>query len=336
MTVNVLVTMAFPDALLERIRGLSPQIRLTYAPLKKDEPIPQNLLATAEVLYTWTAIPNPEDAPNLHWIQLHMAGIDNLLGHPILDSSLAITTLSGIHVVQIAEYVMASILSWSHRFPRMYAYQKQGVWPEGRWEKFLPRLIRNATIGIVGYGSIGREVARLAKSFGMQVLAAKRDARRVVEEGFQIAGTGDPAGDIPDRIYPSLAIASMVAECDYVVLCLPLTPESEHIIGRDVLKAMKSTAYLVNIGRGKLIDEPALIDALKNGRIAGAGLDVFSTEPLPADSPLWKMENVILSPHVAGFSPEYDQRAMDVFIQNLTNYLEGRRLLNLVDHSLGY
>ncbi|MBN1317567.1 MAG: hypothetical protein JXA42_18940, partial [Anaerolineales bacterium] len=193
MTVNVLVTMAFPDVLLERIRGLSPRIRLTYAPLKKDDPLPQSSLSSAEVLYTWTALPKPEDAPNLRWVQTHMAGIDLFQGHPLLDSSVAITTLSGIHVVQIAEYVMTSILAWSHRFPRMLAFQRQSVWPEGRWEKFVPQILRGATIGIVGYGSIGREIGRLAKGFGMRVLASKRDARRVAAEGYQISGTGDPA-----------------------------------------------------------------------------------------------------------------------------------------------
>jgi phosphoglycerate dehydrogenase-like enzyme len=336
MTLDVLVTAAFPEAYLERIRGLSPEIRMTYAPLKKDEPLPKNSLLTAEVLYTWTVLPNPEEAPNLRWVQTHMAGIDLFKDHPLLDRSVAITTLSGIHVVQIAEYVMTSILAWSHRFPRMLAYQKQGVWPKGRWEKFVPQTLRGKTIGIVGYGSIGREIARLAKSFGMQVLAAKRDARRVAAEGYQISGTGDSTGDIPDRIYPASAITSMLAECDYVVLSLPLTVVTQHLIDRDKLRAMKTTAYLVNISRGKLIDEAELIEALRNGWIAGAGLDVFDTEPLPADNPLWKMDNAILSPHVAGFSPDYDQRAIDVFIRNLQNYLEGRPLLNLVDRERGY
>ena len=336
MTLKVLVTTSFPEELLEQIQSISPEISLAYAPLKSREVLPSGTLAETEVLYTWSAIPRPEDAPRLRWVQFHSAGIDHAKGHPILDCNIALTTTSGVHAVPIAEYTMASILAWAHRLPRMLTYQKRGIWPGGRWNKFVPQELFGATIGILGYGSIGRQVARLAHAFGMHVLTTKRDPRRIVDEGYQLDGVGDPSGELPDRIYPAAATLSMLPECDYVVVCAPLVAETYHLIDATALKAMKPTAYLVNVGRGKLIDEAALVDALDKGWIAGAGLDVFEVEPLSADSPLWKHDNVILSPHVAGFTSSYDRRAIEVFGRNLRRYLDGRPLLNLVNREHGY
>jgi len=336
MTLNVLVTMSFPEELLERVRAASPDVHLSYAPLKAKDPLPLSTLAETEVLYTWTNLPRPEDAPRLRWVQFHSAGIDHVQGHPLLDSDVALTTTSGIHAVPIAEYVMASILAWAHRLPRILAYQKRVIWPGGRWKKFVPQELRGSTIGIIGYGSVGRQIARLARAFGMRVLASKRDPRQMVDQGYQLDGTGDPAGELPDRVYPAAATLSMLPECDYVVLCAPLVAKTRHLIDEAALKAIKPTAYLVNVARGKLIDESVLVEALEKGWIAGAGLDVFEVEPLSADSPLWKMDNVILSPHVAGFSPEYDRRSIDLFTRNLRRYLEGRSLLNQVDTEVGY
>lgn len=336
MTLNVLVTMEFPGELLQKLQAVSPEINLSYAPLKVKEPLPLGTLAKAEVLYTWSALPHPEDAPKLRWVQFHSAGIDHLQGHPLLDSNIALTTASGVHAVTIAEYVMASILAWAHRLPRIFAYQQRAIWPGGRWERFVPQELRGATLGIIGYGSVGREVARLARAFGMRVLASKRDPRRMKDEGFRLDGTGDPEGDLPDRVYPAAATLSMLSECNYVVLCVPLVPQTVHLIDEAALRAMKPTTYLINVGRGRLVDEGALIEALQRGLIAGAGLDVFEVEPLSADSPLWKMDNVILSPHVSGFTPRYDELVVNLFSRNLRRYLEKRPLLNLVDRSLGY
>lgn len=156
------------------------------------------------------------------------------------------------------------------------------------------------------------------------------------DDGYTIPGTGDPQGELPDRVYPSEATRSMLKECDYVVITLPLTSQTHHLINRDMLKEMKPNAYLINIGRGSIIHEADLIHALKKGWIAGAGLDVFEEEPLPADSPLWQMENVILTPHISGFTPHYDERAVDLFGENLRRYLSGKPLLNLVNREREY
>ena len=336
MALRVLVTMSFPEELLEQLRAVSPQVQLSYAPLKGGESLPASTLAEIEVLYTGEALPRPEEAPHLRWVQFHSAGIDHVQGHPLLDTNVLLTTVSGVHAVTIGEYVMALILAWAHHVPRMLIYQKRAIWPGGRWSKFVPQELRGATIGILGYGSIGREVARLARAFGMRVLATKRDPRHMTDEGYRIEGTGDPTGDLPDRVYPAAATKSMLSECDYVVVCAPLVESTHHMMDRTTLKAMKPTAFLVNVSRGKLVDEGALVEALEKGWIAGAGLDVFEVEPLPADSPLWKMDNVILSPHVAGFTPSYDRRAIEVFTRNLRRYLDGRPLLNLVNRERGY
>jgi phosphoglycerate dehydrogenase-like enzyme len=151
-----------------------------------------------------------------------------------------------------------------------------------------------------------------------------------------VEDTGDPAGTLPERMYPPDALHEMLAGCDYVVIALPLTPATTHLIGEAELRAMKPSAYLVNIARGAIVDEKALVRALQEGWIAGAGLDVFEEEPLPADSPLWAQENVLISPHVAGFTPRYDERAATLFAANLARYMAGEPLLNLVDKNRGY
>ena len=297
-----------------------------------------------EVLYTFYV---PDDvleiAPNLKWVQLHSAGIDHVLGTPIMDSNVLITTTSGIHATPIAEYVMASILAHRWRVPHWTACQREGRWPPGRWDLYARPELLQSTIGILGYGSIGREVARLAQAFGMRVLAFRRspgdEANPPVGDtptGYVAAHVADEGGMIPERVYGPDELHDMLPECDYVVIALPLTSETRHLIGAPELGAMKREAYLVNIARGAIVDEKALIQALQEGWIAGAGLDVFEQEPLPADSPLWRVENALISPHIAGFTPRYDERAARLFAENLARYTAGGPLLNLVDKERGY
>lgn len=332
---HVLVTAPFPEHLLDKIRAVSPEIRLEQVQLA-DRKWPSERTTGAEVMYAIDAVPPPEQAPNLRWVQTHWAGIEHLREQPLWNSDILVTNASGIHAPNIAQYVMAQILSWAHRTPRWFYYQQRGEWPHGRWEKFVPDELRGQTLGIAGYGSIGREVARLARCFGMRVLATKRDARRIEDAEYSLTGMGDPAGTMAARIYPGEATRSMVAECDYVVIALPLTERTRHLFDEQMFRTMKPTAFLVNVGRGEVVKESDLVRALKKGWIAGAGLDVFATEPLPADSPLWKMENVIISPHVSGFTQAYDERATDLFADNLRRYLHGAPLLNAISREEGY
>ncbi len=332
---HVLVTAPFPEHLLHKIRAVAPEVELEQMQLA-DRTWPAERTTGAEVIYALDGLPSPQQAPNLRWVQTHWAGVDRLREHPLWDSDILVTNASGIHAPNIAQYVLAQILSWAHRTPRWFYYQQRGEWPRGRWEKFVPDELRGKTLGIAGYGSIGREVARLARCFGMRVLATKRDARRIEDSQYSLTGSGDPGGTLAARIYPGEATRSMVAECDYVVIALPLTERTRHLFDEQMFRAMKSSAFLVNVGRGEVVKESDLVRALKKGWIAGAGLDVFAAEPLPADSPLWKLENVIISPHVSGFTPAYDERATDLFAENLRRYLHGEPLLNVVSRDEGY
>ncbi len=335
--IKVLCTLRFTDKQLDKLRAVSPRLVVEQRTCHDAEEVGEALDADTEVLYAFHL---PHDllnkAPRLRWVQLHSAGADHLLGHPIMNSDVLITTTSGIHAPPIAEYAFASMLAWSRRVPKMLYYQNRREWPQGRWELFVGQELRGATLGIVGYGSIGREVGRLGKCFGMRVVATKRSVGQVADTGYRVPGTGDPEGQILNRIYPPEQLREMLAECDYVVISLPLTPDTRGLIGEEELRAMKPNAYLVNISRGGIVDEAALIKALQEGWIAGSGLDVFEEEPLPPDSPLHDLDNVILSPHVAGFSPHYDERASDLFAENLRRYLAGVELLNLVDKEVGY
>ena len=336
--VQVLCTLRFADNLLAQLRAISPRLRLSQKTCHDADEVATALSGRpgVEILYTFDLPSNALDmAPGLSWVQLHSAGANHLLDHPIMESDVAITTVSGIHATPIAEYVFASILAHRWRVPMWTHCQREARWPSGRWDLYARPELRDSTLGIVGYGSIGQEVGRIGQAFGMRVLALRRSAGRS-KAGYSSERTGDAAGSIPTQFYTPDALHEMLSECDYVVVAVPLTPETAGLIGPAELKAMKSSAYLVNIARGSIVDEAALAQALEQGWIGGAGLDVFEQEPLPANSPLWALENLLISPHVAGFTPRYDERATALLAENLDRYLSGKPLLNLVDRAKGY
>mgnify|MGYP005853466785 CR=1 FL=1 len=292
-------------------------------------------VAEAEVVLTFGPSFSPLEAPRLRWVQLATAGADAWLDHPILQRDVLVTTASGIHAAPIAEHILAMMLAWVRRLPQTWRWQSRREWPRGRAEQYQVQELEGATLGIVGYGSIGRHLARLARGLGMRVLALRRSSGPA-DQGWVEPGTGDPAGEIPERLYGRGGLVSMLRQCDFVAVTLPLTARTRHLIGARELAAMKSTAFLVNVSRGQVIDEQALIAALEAGMIGGAGLDVFETEPLPPDSPLYRLENVILTPHVAGLSPRYNERLARLFAENLRRYVSGEPLLNVVDRRRGY
>jgi phosphoglycerate dehydrogenase-like enzyme len=196
--------------------------------------------------------------------------------------------------------------------------------------------VRGSTVGIVGYGSIGRQLARVLNSLGATVLANKRDAMHPEDYDYIPAGLGDPGGDFVHRLYPAEALRGMVKECDFVVVTLPKTPDTQNIINSEVLAAFKPTAFLIDVSRGGIVDHTPLINALRDKKIAGAALDVYPEEPLAPESPLWKLPNVILTPHISGNTPKYDERAVEMFSTNLQRYLAGQPLYNRIDPKRGY
>jgi phosphoglycerate dehydrogenase-like enzyme len=333
-TVSVLVTMRFGEPLLDRLRRVSPQLRVRQAdPALAD-------YADTDVLYASAPPRDLSRAPKLKWVQLHMAGVDAFHDHPLYrDSALPLTTTSGVHAAAVAEYAITVLLALAHRVPRMVEWQRRDGWPPDaqRWPLFVPIEVRGATLGVIGYGSIGRELARLAKpAFAMTVLACKRDPSRRADPGYRLPGTGDPEGLLPDEWLGPDGLPDLLARSDVVVMSAPLTRETRQLIGARELAMMKPSALLVNVGRGATVDEAALAKALAERRIAGAAVDVFAQEPPPAGHPLYAVDNVIVSPHVSGFIPSYDDKCTDLFAENLRRWLDSAPLVNVVDRTKGY
>ena len=286
-------------------------------------------LPETEILCSFSVPVNwRELAPNLRWLQYPGAGVDGLRSSGLLDaqSGVVVTSAAGIHATTISEYVFGSMLMFNWNWPQMVRLQDGHVWARSAgWYNLGGRELAGQTLGVVGLGSIGRRIAQVGRAFGMRVLGMRRSF------------TGENASDPDvDQSYPPSALRKLLGQSDYVVLSVPLTPETEHMIGEAELRSMKPNAYLVNIARGRVIDEQALIRALREGWIAGAGLDVAEVEPLPANSPLYTMPNVILTPHIAGVSVHYESRLAHLFAENLRRYRAGEPLLNCFDPARGY
>jgi phosphoglycerate dehydrogenase-like enzyme len=332
--IHVVVAMDFSDEIMAQLRAVSPRLKVE----RHFPHVPESAWANAEIIYTLNKLPDPAQAPRLRWVQFHTAGLDHVAKEPIMQAQdVEVTTTSGIHATYTAEYCLMMMMAFVYKLPAMLRYQAKAEWPAKPHEIFTPAGLRGQTLGIAGYGTIGRELARMADALGMTVLASKRNVMQpAAEDEYAEPGTGDPEGNIPARIYPTEALASMASQCDFLVVILPLTSATRHAVNETVLKAMKKSAVLINVARGAVVDEAALISALAAGQIAGAALDVFEEEPLPSTSPLWNLDNVIISPHVAGHSNRYHQKAAMVFAENLQRYLDRKPLLNRLDRKRGY
>ena len=258
-------------------------------------------------------------APTVRWIHSRSAGVEPLMFPAVTESAVPLTNARGVFSASLGEFVMAAVLFFAKDFPRMRKSQAAG-----RWDPFDVDWVEGRTMGIVGYGDIGRAAAQRARAFGMKVLALRRDLD---------AARQDP---LVDEAISLERKADLMARSDYVVVAAPLTRETRGLVGAPEITAMKSTAVLVNVGRGPVVDEGALVAALEHGRIRGAALDVFATEPLPAEHPFYRLDNVLLSPHCADNTPGWLEGAMRFFLENLERFRRGEPLLNAVDKTRGY
>jgi len=259
-------------------------------------------------------------APHVRWVHTRAAGLDKFLFPELVASPAVLTNGSGVFSDSLGEFVLGAILYFAKDFRRMVRHQM-----EGRWETFNVVEISGQTLGIVGYGDIGRAIATRARSLGMRVLGMTR-------RGPLLYNT-DP---LVSRIYGPAERLEMISQCDYVVVAAPLTQETRGLIGEAEFGAMKSTAVIINVGRGPVIDEGAMIHALLGNQIKGAALDVFDTEPLPEGHPFYRLENVLLSPHCADHTASWLEDAMRFFVNNFERYRKGEPLLNVVEKQLGY
>jgi phosphoglycerate dehydrogenase-like enzyme len=341
---RVLITIALTEEEQQQLQRDFPAVHFEFRPVEKAAAMPEEIWQDTEILLVGPStalLPQPEQVPALRWVQLYSAGANQLLQNPLFQRDITFTTASGVHATNIAEYVMTTVLAWYHRLPQLLDLQHQGIWADSWWHNHkqypvrMPEELRGKTMGIIGYGSIGRELARQAHAFGMHIVA-QQQSKDHRDYGFIFPGTGDPEGTIPERYYTTDELYELLHVSDVVVLALPLTSQTYHLINAKTLNAMKSNAFLVNIARGEICDEPALIDALKEQRIAGAALDVTEHEPLPADNPLWHLPNVYLTPHISGLTPHYQERVLAIFSANLRRYQKGESLYNVVDKQKEY
>ena len=329
--IKVAVTFKVADEIIEAITAVSPRIELVDFPgitlgrnqqlTDEDLVAARRALAEAEVVFGTNTMPMAmfDDAKALKWFQVITAGVDRMAKDGLLERGFTVTKVSGLASVPIAEYCIGTMIMLTKSLHLALRDQLEHKWTF-RWTGEL----RGKTCGIVGMGAIGTEVAIRARAFGMRVVATRRRA-----------GAGESAPHC-DALYPFTELASLLRESDYVVLCVPLTDETRGLLGSAEFGMMKQGAILVNIARGAVVDEAAMIEALNSGRLASAALDVFDPEPLPATSPLWDMPNVIVTPHLSGAVERYGHRAAEIFIRNLQHYVAGEPLELIVDPILAY
>ena len=336
--IQVISTIALSDEQIKQIQAIDERIKLDVFKAKDANRISDDLWKKVEVLFTSGAyLPPNEKVPNLRWLQSSYAGVETILDNVLLQQpGLQVTNSSGVAISQMGEYVIMMLLNLGHKLPQMFQAQREKRWVEDKQVSLVPKELRGSTVGIVGYGSIGREVARQLYSYGATVLANKRDAMHPEDFGYAPEGLGDPLGNYFHRLYPIEGLQGMLKDCDFVVLALPHTKETECLFDKEMFYAMKPGSYFVNVSRGQLVNETALIDALNSGHLAGAALDVFTEEPLPAENPLWTHPNLIVTPHISAYSPNMMNQVVDLFVENLKRYLADEPLYNLVNLEQGY
>ncbi|GHI00673.1 D-2-hydroxyacid dehydrogenase [Neobacillus kokaensis] len=305
--------------LLNQVKAIIPDWELIAS---KEKEVWQEEVKDAEIIAGWKKGLDEYclgSKSNLKWLQTWSAGVDSMPLEKLAARNISLTSANGVHSYPISETIFALMLGLTRKIHTYVKNQQAQIWHHAN----MKLEIHKKTIGIMGIGAIGSETAKIAKAFGMKVLGVRN--------------SGKPA-EFVDEMYTTDQLHLVLPQCDYVVVTLPYTKETHQLFGAAQFKQMKHSAFFINIGRGQIVAEDQLVHALQEGTIAGAGLDVFETEPLSTDSPLWKMDNVIITPHTAGSTEHYNQRVVEnILIPNLKDYLsEGTPSINLVDYSKGY
>lgn len=328
---------------LEKIRAAAPGSRLVMVSF---EGLADGPVEDVEVLLRGFLSVDAFDrllarTPRLAWVHSATAGVERVLTPASRQRGVVITNARGVFSQPIAEYVLMMILAVSRKLPQLLELQR-----ERTWQPLEGAELADVTVGVVGLGSIGRAVAALATAFGCRVIATRRrtevgsatgDAAATGEKAGDAGPSGEPAGALAlDRILGPDGLPELLAESDFVVLAAPLTPATENLIDGAALAAMKPGAWLINVARGRLIDERALLRALQEGQIGGAILDTFRDEPLPPTSPFYDLDNVIVTPHTSWSSGRVLDRSVELFCANLRRYAVGEPLANVVDPAAGY
>lgn len=306
----------------ERLARDFPEIKVVHLP---DYDGMAGEIPDTDVLIGWSIKPEQfAEARKLKWIHSSAAAVHQLMFPDLVESSVIVTNSGEVHGSVVAEHALAMLLALAKRLPQAMRYQEKKKWAqEILWgEEPRPREILGATVVVVGMGSIGREFATKAKALGMKVLAVRENP----EKG--------PGG--ADAVYGTAQLDEVLPQADYVLLCTPVTPSTTDLMNRGRLARMRPDSYLINVGRGPLVDEAALLDALRSRKIAGAGLDVFTEEPLSPDSPFWDLENVLITPHTAAVTERLWERHYQLICENLRRFLAGKELLYLIDKRRGY
>ena len=346
-----------PEEILDHLRKKFPQVEFTYrqVPFTFDpktiaEALPPESFKDVTILSTFAAFPEKkEDAEKLKVVQLLSAGSNQIQKNWIWDEEdIAVCTATGVHGPQIAEWVVMTALVHTHSYKKLYELQKKHEWGKLSGNRDMRDRV-GLRLGVLGYGSIGRQVGRVAKAMGMEVVAytatPKKTADSKKDTGFIVPGTGDPDGDIPTEWYSGLDMESLhhflKQDLDWIVVAVPLTEQTTHFLSTEEFKIFREHCtsgkpFITNIARGPIIDQPALIAALKDGTLDGAALDVTDPEPLPFNSELWGLENVVLTPHVSGSGSSYTERAFKVLEVNIGRKLKGEKLINAVNRGRGY
>jgi phosphoglycerate dehydrogenase-like enzyme len=325
----------------DRLRSLSPALEIVYMEPDAQTSVDALRDGAADALLANYCPADLGRVPSLRWLATVGAGVEHLRALDPWSRGITVTNGSGLHAVSIAEYVMAGMLTFSQksaeRRQNHAAHGWPGAWTE-EWKGLIGTSLRGRTLTIVGYGSIGRAVAGAARGLGMRVIAIKARPSLRQDLGYAAPGVGDPDGVIPERMVGTAEIATCFAQSDYVVLAMPLTKSTDRIIDRTALMALPKHAVLINVGRGKVLDEDALIDRLRRGGIRGAVLDVASIEPVPTDSTWWDVPNLVLTPHVSAINDPVGwwNLVAGLMVENLSRYAGSRELVNVVDGAAGY